>query len=264
MPFDCRHRQRFGPEACLSSCPAAPPVFQVVRVQRAADVPAPEPHLVDIAVLDMHHGWPNLGHDAIVQAMQNALCDHAGPLRTAGIGFRVVSYDLRRGDQVIPEPPGGRHALYVGPRARAPRPADERRPLRGSQGIREDPRGAELFALSTHPRVGSAVLLSVCHTFGVMCRWLGRRRRRAAGAEKGGKSTGVVENISPTTPSSTRGSRASPRRFQTGAGSSPSTTACTTSCREGRCRPASRPSLRGARQGRASGRRAHDDGGRPG
>jgi hypothetical protein len=198
MPFDCRHRQRFGPEACLSSCPAAPPVFQVVRVQRAADVPAPEPHLVDIAVLDMHHGWPNLGHDAIVQAMQNALCDHAGPLRTAGIGFRVVSYDLRRGDQVIPEPPGKRHALYVGtggPGHLDPRMNDGL--SEGSQGIREDPAWEpRLFALFDAIRASeSAVLLSVCHTFGVMCRWLGAADAVLRGPEKGGKSTGVVENI---------------------------------------------------------------------
>ncbi len=198
MPFDCRHRQRFGPEACLSSCPAAPPVFQVVRVQRVADVPAPEPNLVDIAVLDMHHGWPNLGHDAIVQAMQNALCDHAGPLRTAGIGFRVVSYDLRRGDQVIPEPPGGRHALYVGtggPGHLDPRMNDGL--SEGSQGIREDPAWEpRLFTLFDAIRASeSAVLLSVCHTFGVMCRWLGAADAVLRGPEKGGKSAGVVENI---------------------------------------------------------------------
>ena len=143
MPFDCRHRQRFGPEACLSGCPAAPPVFQTVRVQRQDEVPPAQPHLVDIAVLDMHHGWPNLGHDAILHAIQNALCDISGPLRKAGIGFRAVSYDLRRGEQVIPEAPGGRHVLYVGtggPGRLDPRMNDGR--SEGSQGIAEIRRGS--------------------------------------------------------------------------------------------------------------------------
>ena len=102
--------------------------------------------------------------DAIVQAMQNALCDVAGPLRTAGIGFRVVSYDLRRGEQVIPEPPGGRHALYVGtggPGHLDPRMNDGA--SEGSQGIDEDPAWEpRLFALFDRIRASEgAALLSV-------------------------------------------------------------------------------------------------------
>jgi len=198
MPFDCRHRQRFGPDACLSGCPAAPPVFQAVRVQRRGDVPPPEPHVVDVAVLDMHHGWPNLGHDAILQAMQNALCDISGPLKKAGIGFRAISYDIRRGEQVIPDPPGGRHVLYVGtggPGHLDPRMNDGR--AEGSQGIDEDPAWEpRLFGLFDAIRASNdAALLSVCHTFGVMCRWLGIAEAVLRGAGKGGKSTGVVENI---------------------------------------------------------------------
>jgi hypothetical protein len=130
--------------------------------------------------------------------MQNALCDVAGPLRTAGIGFRAVSYDIRRSEQVIPEPPGGRHALYVGtggPGHLDPRMNDGL--SEGSQGIREDPAWEpRLFALFDAIRASeSAVLLSVCHTFGVMCRWLGAADAVLRGPEKGGKSTGVVENI---------------------------------------------------------------------
>ena len=198
MPFDCRHRQRFGPGACLSGCPASPPVFQRVRVQRRDDLPRPEPHLVDIAVLDMHHGWPNLGHDAILLAMQNALCDISRPLAQAGIGFRVVSYDVRRGDQVVPEPPGGRHDLYVGtggPGHLDPRMNDGR--SEGSQGISEDPAWEpRLFALFDAIRASeSAALLAVCHTFGVMCRWLGVADAVLRAPDKGGKSTGVVENL---------------------------------------------------------------------
>ena len=198
MPFDCRHRKRFGAEACLTGCPAAPPVFEVVRVRSAADLPAPEPCMVDVAVLDMHHGWPNLGHDAIVQAMQNALCDVAGPMRTAGIGVRAISYDLRRGEQVMPEPPGGRHSLYVGtggPGHLDPRMNDG--VSDGSQGIKEDPAWEpRLFALFDAIRATeSAALLAICHTFGVMCRWLGAADAVLRGPAKGGKSAGVVENI---------------------------------------------------------------------
>jgi hypothetical protein len=197
MPFDCRHRQRFGPEACLSDCPAAR-VFQVVRARQVSELPPAEPHLVDVAVLDMHHGWPNLGHDAILHAMQNALCDISGQLVKAGIGFRAISYDIRRGEQLIPDPPGGRHVLYVGtggPGHLDPRMNDG--VSEGSQGISEDPAWEpRLFALFDRIRASeSAALLSVCHTFGVMCRWLGIADAVLRGPEKGGKSTGVVENI---------------------------------------------------------------------
>ena len=73
MPFDCQHGRRLGPDACLTNCPASPPVFDVIRIERADQVPPAEPHLIDVAVLDMHHGWPNLGHDAILHAIQNAV-----------------------------------------------------------------------------------------------------------------------------------------------------------------------------------------------
>ena len=197
MPFDCLHRERYGPEACLTTCPAAPPVFDVVRVRHADDVPPADPAFIDIAVLDMHAGWPNLGHGAILQAMQNALCDISGPLREAGIGFRALSYDIR-GGLVIPEPPGGRHALYVGtggPGHLDPRRNDGR--SEGSQGIRDDPSWEpRLFGLFDAIRASrSAALLAVCHTFGVMCRWLGVADAVLRGPDKGGKSTGIVENV---------------------------------------------------------------------
>jgi hypothetical protein len=197
MPFDCRHRQRHGQEACLVNCPASPPVFDVVRVRRPADVPPAQTGLVDIAVLDMHHGWPNLGLDAILNAMQNAVCDISGALRKAEIGVRILSYDIRRG-QVMPEPPGGRHALYVGtggPGHLDPRENDGQ--SEGSQGINEDPSWEpRLFEIFDRIRESdSAALLAVCHTFGLMCRWLGVADAVLRGPEKGGKSAGVVENI---------------------------------------------------------------------
>ncbi|MCX6549391.1 MAG: hypothetical protein NTY02_00025 [Acidobacteria bacterium] len=197
MPFDCRFRQRHGQEACLTRCPAAPPVCDVVRVERPDQVPPARPNLIDIAVLDMHHGWPNLGHGAILHAMQNAVCDISASLCKADIGFRIFSYDIRS-SQAMPEPPGGRHLLYVGtggPGHLDPRMNDGI--SEGSQGIAEDPSWEPgLFALFDRIRAHEdAALLAVCHTFGVMSRWLGIADAVLRGPEKGGKSTGVVESI---------------------------------------------------------------------
>ena len=196
MPYDCRHRQRHGADICRTAC-AADPVFSLVKVPVPSDVPSEEPGVIDVALLDMHHGWPNLGHDAIVHAMRNAVCDISAPLLRAGLAFRVLSYDVRKG-HAIPEPPGPRHRLYVG--TGGPGHLD---PARndgidaGAQGIDEDP-GWEphLFRLfDAILESGDATLLGVCHTFGVMCRWLGIADAVARGPEKGGKSAGIVENI---------------------------------------------------------------------
>lgn len=196
MPYDCRHRQRHGADICRTNC-LANAVFSVVKVPSDASVPPEDARVIDIALLDMHHGWPNLGHDAIVHAMRNAVCDISQPLARTGVAFRVLSYDVRRG-HAIPEPPGSRHLLYVGtggPGHLDPALNDGVDP--GSQGIKEDPAWEpRLFALFDAIRASErAALLAVCHTFGVMCRWLGVASAVARGPEKGGKSAGIVENI---------------------------------------------------------------------
>lgn len=199
MPFDCRHRLAHGSDFCLTDCPATAPEggCAVVRVDRETDPPPPDPSVIDIAVLDMHHGWPNLGHDSIVHAVHTIVCDLQPALTDAGISFRVLSYDVRRGHR-IPQAPGGRHAIYVGtggPGHLDPSMNDGVSP--GSQGIREDPAWEpRLFALFDRIREDQdAVLLAVCHTFGVMCRWLRIAEAVLRGHEDGGKSSGVVENI---------------------------------------------------------------------
>jgi hypothetical protein len=199
VPFDCRHRATHGQEACVSACltTLAPPTFLFARVERGDGLPPDEPETIDLALLDMHHGWPNLGHDAIVYGIQNIVCDLTPALRSAGMRVRVVSYDVRRGHR-IPEPPGGRHQVYVGtggPGHLDPRLNDGVDD--GSQGILEDPgwepRLFELFgAIRADER---AALVAVCHTFGVMCRWLGVAEARLRTAEKGGKSAGIVDNL---------------------------------------------------------------------
>jgi hypothetical protein len=199
MPFDCQFRATHGQDACVDRCPTTgtSPTFVFARVERSTDLPPAEPHTIDVAVLDMHHGWPNLGHDAIGYGIQNIVCDVTPALRAAGLRVRVLSYDVRRAHQ-IPEAPGDRHAIYVGtggPGHLDPRLNDG--VCEGSQGIKEDP-GWEpkTFVLFDAIRADrQAALLAVCHTFGVMCRWLGIADVVLRGQEKGGKSVGIADNL---------------------------------------------------------------------
>ena len=174
--------------------------FDYVRVERPEDLPPPDPRVVDVAVLDMNHGWPNLGHDSLIHSLldiSGELLPNAGETRETGVRVRAISFDVRRSG-MIPEPPGGRFSLYVGtggPGSLDPHENDgssER-----SQGIREDPSWQEpLFHLFDRILAHeSAALLAVCHTFGVMCRWSGLARPVLRGPEKGGKSAGVLENV---------------------------------------------------------------------
>jgi hypothetical protein len=199
MPFDCLHRQQHGQLVCLSDCSAVrdDPRFEFVRVESAADLPPADPRAVEVAILDMHHGWPNLGHAAIVHVLQSAVCDVRDALDALDLRVRVISYDVRR-RHVLPEPPRGRHGLYLGTGGPGHLdPAFNDGITEGSQGIRED--GAwerPLFDLFSAIRDdGEAALFGVCHTFGVMCRWLGVADAVIRGPEKGGKSTGITESV---------------------------------------------------------------------
>lgn len=197
MPLNCAHRSDRGAEACVTECPANAPVgpFRYARVGRGDRPPAADDRTIDIALLDMHHGWPNLGHDALLHMVQTAVCDVRGNLAKAGLSLRVISYDIRRGS-ALPASPGGRHAIYIG--TGGPGHLDPARNDggEGSQGIVEDPAWEgplfKLFdAIREDPR---ASLFAVCHTFGVMCRWLGVADEVLRGPDKGGKSTGVIDN----------------------------------------------------------------------
>jgi hypothetical protein len=199
MPIACHTQARFGQQFCLVTCAAAPGtgVFEYVRVEAPGQVPPPEPRVIDVAVLDMNHGWPNLGHDSVVHAVQDAVCDLIPRLQESGLRVRVLSYDVRR-RHMIPDAPGGRFALYLGtggPGHIDPHCNDGQAP--GTQGIREDPAWEPpLFALFDRIRSArQAALVAVCHTFGVMCRWAGVARPVLRSAEKGGKSAGILENL---------------------------------------------------------------------
>ena len=198
MPFDCAHRARYGSKACLTACPTKADVggFQFARVEHDGDAPAADARVIDVAMLDMHHGWPNLGHEALVHVLQNAVCDLREPLLRAQLNVRVISYDVRRG-QALPEAPGGRHAIYLGTGGPGHLDPTVNDGGEGSQGIVEDPAWEpRLFALfDAIRRDPRASLFAVCHTFGVMCRWLGVANAVLRGPEKGGKSVGVRHNV---------------------------------------------------------------------
>ena len=197
--YTCQLKRTYGKELCLQDCPslAADDVYSYVRVESPAGLPPAEEATVDVAVLDMNHGWPNLGHDSLVHAVQDAACDLMPVLRAARLRVRALSFEVRQRG-MIPEAPGGRFAVYVGtggPGHLDPRCNDGAGD--GSQGIREDPSWeGPLFALFDAIRdSGDAALLAVCHSFGVMCRWSGIARPVLRGPDKGGKSAGVLENV---------------------------------------------------------------------
>ena len=198
MPLECTFKQRHGRQFCVTDCPASAPcgIFEYVRVEHDQDLPAPDQRTLDVAVLDMNHGWPNLGHDSLVHAVMDAGCEVTPELEAAGLRVRVLSFDVRRSG-MLPEPPGPRYSLYLGtggPGHLDPRANDGVR--EESQGIREDPaweeRAFRLFdAIRGHDE---AALLAVCHSFGVMCRWSGAAVPVLRSPEQG-KCSGVLENI---------------------------------------------------------------------
>jgi hypothetical protein len=198
MPFSCTFKQQNGKQFCVTDCPARAPcgIFEYVRVERPEDIPGPDPLAIDVALLDMNHGWPNLGHDSLVHAVMDAGCEAIETLESAGLRIRVLSYDVRRSG-MLPEAPGPRFSVYVG--SGGPGHIDPRKNdggAGGAQGIRENPEweapAFELFdAIHAH---AEASLIGVCHTFGVLSRWAGAAEPVLRGPEKG-KSTGVLENV---------------------------------------------------------------------
>lgn len=184
--------------ACFDDCAmrGIHSIFSHHRMQPGEALPHADPAILDIAILDMHHGWPNLGHNSIVQAVREASCDFEHAIRHANLKIRVFSFDVRQ-HGLLPEPPGGRFSIYLGtggPGHIDPRLNDGVAEF--SQGVKEDPSweaGAfALFdAILKDPR---ASMLAVCHSFGILCRWSGVATPQRRGEDKGRKSTGIVEN----------------------------------------------------------------------
>lgn len=172
------------------------PGLHYVRVEKAGDEPAPLPGVVDLAVLDMHHGFPNLGHESIVDTLLEISRQERAHLPGAP-DVRVLSYDVRAGF-AVPAGDPGRFGVVVGtggPGALDPRENDGVSEV--SQGVRERADWeAPLFRFFDRVALDPEVaLLGICHSFGLLARWSGVAEARLRGPEKGGKSMGVKANV---------------------------------------------------------------------
>lgn len=170
--------------------------FDAVRVERPADLPAPDPHVTDVAVLDMNCGYANVGHDAIVALVRDAVVELDNELEREKRRVRVLSYAVRD-RMMIPDHATGRHRLYLG--TGGPGHLDPRRNTEsdGKREIHEDPSWeAPLWRLFEAVAADEqAALYAVCHTFGLLCRWSGVAQATLRGPEKGGAMSGVGTNV---------------------------------------------------------------------
>ncbi|MCK6684748.1 MAG: hypothetical protein L6R30_20305 [Thermoanaerobaculia bacterium] len=167
-----------------------------VRVSRPGDEPPPVPGMLEAAVLDMHHGFLNLGHESIVDTLlrigREERLNH-----TDSPKFRVVSYDVRRG-MAVPAGPVSRFTIVVGtggPGALDPRLNDGKASF--SQGVAEDAAWeAPLFHFFDRVIADEKVhLLGICHSYGLLARWSGAAEAVLRPEKKGGKSMGAVQNV---------------------------------------------------------------------
>ena len=149
------------------------PFFEYVRLDDDS-VPAPERRYLDVALLDMNHSWPNIGHDALVHVVLEAAESLRDELARDGRKVRVVSFDVRQRTLV----PAGRRQfqLYIGtggPGHLDPRLNDGVHEW--SQGVAESPDWeTPLFRLFDDILADEqSAMLAVCHSFGLVCRWAG-------------------------------------------------------------------------------------------
>ncbi|HEX8254563.1 MAG TPA: hypothetical protein VF846_15575 [Thermoanaerobaculia bacterium] len=148
--------------------------FEYVRLDDGS-LPEEQRDRIDVALLDMNHAWPNIGHDALVHVILNAAWSLREELARMGAKVRVLSFDVRRRNQ-LPASPNGRFKLYLGtggPGHLDPRLNDGKHEW--SQGVAEtDAWEGPLFHLFddilSDP---SASMIAVCHSFGLVCRWAG-------------------------------------------------------------------------------------------
>ena len=165
------------------------PFFEYLRAN--GSVPPPERDRIDVAILDMNHSWPNVGHDSIIRAIREAAHWYQGTLVPSGVTVRAVSFDVRG---TLKIPAGGRFKLFVGtggPGHLDPRLNDGAAPW--SQGIVDSPAWeAPLFRLFDEVLADeTAALVAVCHSFGLLCRWAGIARP----VLRDDKSSGMPTNV---------------------------------------------------------------------
>lgn len=145
--------------------------FEFIALENS--VPAPERNRIDVAVLDMNHDFPNIGHDALVHVVLEAAYTLRADLARTGSKVRVLSFDVR-GANLVPEP--GRFSIHIGtggPGHLDPRMNDGMHEW--SQGVVDSTEWeAPLFRLfDAIVNDADAALLAVCHSFGLVCRWAG-------------------------------------------------------------------------------------------
>src|SRR3954469_14522794 len=90
---------------------AAHDFFEYVRTDDG--VPVADAAKIDVAILDMNHSWPNVGHDSLVHAVLEGAEALRDQLVAKGMKVRALSYDVRR-RFALPDPPNGRFGLYIG------------------------------------------------------------------------------------------------------------------------------------------------------
>jgi hypothetical protein len=147
------------------------PFFEYCRLEDS--VPEARRDCIDVALLDMNHLWPNLGHDALVHIVLEAAYEMREELAAKNAKVRVLSFDVRYRNQV-PEPRRFRiHIGTGGPGHLDPRLNDGESEF--SQGVEETGEWeAPLFHLFDDILSNdAAAFIGVCHSFGLICRWSG-------------------------------------------------------------------------------------------
>jgi len=145
--------------------------FEYVRVTDS--VPDARRDCLDVALLDMNHNWPNVGHDALVHAVLEIAEELHEDLQRVRAKVRLLSYDVRRRN-AIPQSPNGRFQIYIGtggPGHLDPRLNDGT--SEWSRGVAESAEWeAPLFRLFDDIlNSRTASMFAVCHSFGLVCRW---------------------------------------------------------------------------------------------
>jgi hypothetical protein len=168
--------------------------FEYVRVE--GSVPPPDAERIDVALLDMNHSWPNVGHDSLVRAVREAALTY----QDSGLIVRVISFDVRGAMDV---PASDRFKLFIGtggPGHLDPRLNDGT--SEWSQGIAESAAWeAPLFRLFDDVLTDeNSSLIAVCHSFGLLCRWSGTARVELRAEKSSGMPTNVLADVAVSHP----------------------------------------------------------------
>jgi hypothetical protein len=147
------------------------PFFEYVRLEDS--VPEARADRIDVALLDMNHLWPNLGHDSLVHIVLETAEAMREQLAENNAKVRVLSFDVRYRNLV---PDSDRFNIFIGtggPGHLDPRLNDGE--SEWSQGVHEsDSWEKPLFHLFDDIAADpEAAMIAVCHSFGLVCRWSG-------------------------------------------------------------------------------------------